>query len=131
MLEFEQMCKNVLQPYSLQSKAAYLNSIEDTVMNWQKAYYGDNYKRLMKIKETWDPDRFWWFPQAIGESGAEAPIDGQLPGRWEPFSVNDPSAINAAGNNIKSVLRANLAIRNLRILRIMTGLCTLSDNLNS
>ena len=122
MIDFEQRCKSELAPFTLQHNAAYLNYIDDTQVKWQEAYYGGNYDRLTKIKKKWDPNNFWWFPQAIGESGrdrndkneddgAEPPKPGKIPKRWEEFSVKDPSVIDSAGDSIRGVLRANLEAR--------------------
>jgi hypothetical protein len=97
MLEFEQKCKKLLEPHALQGKAAYANYIDDTVLHWEKAYYGDNYEKLRQIKKMWDPDRDWHFPQAIGESKVRlSDVDGKLPGRWELYLVKNPSAIDTA-----------------------------------
>lgn len=60
-----QRCKELLTPFSLEGKAAYLNYIDGTLVNWQQAYYGDNYQRLREIKSVVDPTNFFYFDQSI------------------------------------------------------------------
>ncbi|MFE0135310.1 FAD-binding oxidoreductase [Streptomyces sp. NPDC059037] len=47
------------------SGAAYQNYADPTLTNWRKAYYGDAAPRLKKLKQQYDPKRFFDFPQAI------------------------------------------------------------------
>ena len=44
----------------------YQNYTDPTLKNWQHAYYGSNYNRLLAIKHEIDPDRAFEFRQAIG-----------------------------------------------------------------
>ncbi|KAG0016639.1 hypothetical protein BGZ81_011106 [Podila clonocystis] len=44
---------------------AYQNYIERDFPNWLHAYYGDNVHRLQQIKEKFDPNNVFTFPQAI------------------------------------------------------------------
>jgi hypothetical protein len=45
---------------------AYVNYIDPLQREWAKAYYGDNYARLLKVKAAIDPDNFFDFQQGIG-----------------------------------------------------------------
>ncbi|MEV0117930.1 FAD-binding oxidoreductase [Streptomyces sp. NPDC050844] len=47
------------------SGAAYQNYADPTLTNWRKAYYGDAAPRLKKLKQQYDPKRFFDFPQAL------------------------------------------------------------------
>jgi hypothetical protein len=53
-----------LAPFT--SGEAYQGYIDPTLRTWRKAYYGDNYGRLVEIKRRHDPERVFDFPQAIG-----------------------------------------------------------------
>ncbi|KAF9557294.1 BBE-domain-containing protein [Agrocybe pediades] len=70
-LDFANRCKNTFLPYAIECKAAYLNYIDSTVQNWQQAYYGDNYHRLQKVKDAWDPTNFFHFDQSIELTGTK------------------------------------------------------------
>lgn len=45
---------------------AYVNYIDSRLENWQMAYYGDHYSRLLHTKNRVDPAHFFHFHQSIG-----------------------------------------------------------------
>jgi hypothetical protein len=53
-----------MRPYV--SGQAYQNYIDPALLGWQRAYYGENLKRLESIRSTVDPHHYFNFPQAIG-----------------------------------------------------------------
>jgi FAD/FMN-containing dehydrogenase len=50
----------------LSNGESYQNYIDPRLADWRTAYYAENYDRLVAVKNTYDPDRFFDFPQAIG-----------------------------------------------------------------
>ncbi len=53
-----------MRPYV--SGMCYQNYIQYGISNWQNAYYGSNYKRLLALRRSVDPKHVFTFPQAIG-----------------------------------------------------------------
>lgn len=47
------------------SGAAYQNYTDPTLPNWRKAYYGEAATRLTKLKNEYDPNHFFTYPQAL------------------------------------------------------------------
>ncbi len=80
------MVKNVEWAYDFFEKmseagnatGAYVNYIDPLQHDWAKMYYGDNYKRLVSIKEKIDPDNFFNFQQSIGSDFNPPKVLGDL-----------------------------------------------------
>ncbi|ARP71432.1 FAD-binding oxidoreductase [Streptomyces pluripotens] len=52
-----------MQPYA--SGAAYQNYTDPTLRNWREAYYGAAAAKLTRVKEQYDPTRFFSYPQGL------------------------------------------------------------------
>lgn len=50
----------------LETSAAYVNFPDPDLRQWQSAYYGDNYDRLVRIKHRYDPGGLFHYAQAVG-----------------------------------------------------------------
>ncbi|MFF3754693.1 FAD-binding oxidoreductase [Streptomyces sp. NPDC002018] len=46
----------------------YQNMPDPLLTDWQRAYYGENHRRLTEVKKQYDPGRFFRFPQAISST---------------------------------------------------------------
>jgi hypothetical protein len=53
----------LLHPFG--SGGVYPNFPDPDLPDWGRAYYGENYGRLRKLKATYDPDNFFSFPQSL------------------------------------------------------------------
>ncbi|WP_026178865.1 FAD-binding oxidoreductase [Streptomyces hokutonensis] len=45
---------------------SYINFPDERLEDWQQAYYGGNYDRLVQVKNAYDPGNFFNHPQSIG-----------------------------------------------------------------
>ena len=48
------------------SGRAYQNYLDPELENWQQAYYGGNYAKLVQVRERYDPEHIFNLPQGIG-----------------------------------------------------------------
>lgn len=47
------------------TQGVYVNSIDLSIKNWHKEYYGENFERLTRVKAKYDPENLFRFPQSI------------------------------------------------------------------
>jgi FAD/FMN-containing dehydrogenase len=58
--------RDAMTPYV--GNTAYVNYADAQLQNWERAYYGANYARLQEVKQRYDPDQLFTFPQAVTPS---------------------------------------------------------------
>ncbi|HVX22094.1 MAG TPA: FAD-dependent oxidoreductase [Acidimicrobiales bacterium] len=54
------------------TEQSYQNFADPALADWQRAYYGENFPRLVEVKRTYDPGDLFTFPQGIPVSAAAA-----------------------------------------------------------
>ncbi len=52
-----------MEPYF--DGSTYQNFIDPTQKNWEQSYYGQNFNRLVQVKQAYDPDNIFNFEQSI------------------------------------------------------------------
>ncbi|KAI8239029.1 FAD-linked oxidoreductase ZEB1 [Colletotrichum sp. SAR 10_96] len=57
---------------------SYINEGSVYEKDWQQAYWGANYERLLSIKKTVDPDDVFWCEPCVGNEGWEVVDEGRL-----------------------------------------------------
>lgn len=57
---------------------AYLNEADPNEMDWQQAFYGDNYHNLLAIKRKYDPDHRLYAFKAVGSDAWRVTDNGRL-----------------------------------------------------
>ncbi|KAF4909658.1 FAD-linked oxidoreductase ZEB1 [Colletotrichum fructicola] len=57
---------------------SYINEGSVYEKDWQQAYWGANYDRLLSIKKTVDPDDVFWCEPCVGNEGWEVVDEGRL-----------------------------------------------------
>lgn len=65
--EYEAVCwVNETKAYLDQvGQGTYRGFTDFDLDNWQEQYYGSNYSRLMAVKQKYDPNNVFQFPQSI------------------------------------------------------------------
>lgn len=56
----------------------YGNEADVLTADFGRAFWGDNYGRLVHLKRKWDPQDVFWCPACVGSEGWEETEDGQL-----------------------------------------------------
>jgi hypothetical protein len=56
----------------------YLNEADVYEPDWQQAFWGDNYERLLEIKRKYDPHGTFWCLPCVGNEDWEMNGSGRL-----------------------------------------------------
>ncbi|KID84875.1 6-hydroxy-D-nicotine oxidase [Metarhizium guizhouense ARSEF 977] len=57
---------------------AYINEADFQQKDWQRVFYGENYKRLLEIKRKYDSKGLFYHRIAVGSEGWKAQEDGRI-----------------------------------------------------
>ena len=57
---------------------AYMNEADFRQANFQQAFFGDNYARLLEIKNRYDPQGFFYTVKAVGSEAWDVAADGRM-----------------------------------------------------
>lgn len=55
---------------------SYMGEADPAEPDWQQSFYGDNYERLLEIKQKWDRWDLFWAQTAVGSEGWEVRNNG-------------------------------------------------------
>jgi hypothetical protein len=55
---------------ALPGSGSYINESDYHLKDWQKAYWGENYPRLLKAKRLYDPENFFTCHHAVGSESS-------------------------------------------------------------
>ena len=72
MISFGENNGDVDTWYSLGANS-YFSESAYTMENWQERYWGDNYARLLEVKQEYDPKNFFWCRHCVGSEGVRTP----------------------------------------------------------
>ena len=73
--QFLEEFKKDLRPDSMDKVAAYVNFPDRKLREYESAYYGENYKKLQKVKAYWDSGNLFRSPQGVRLPGGQTGSD--------------------------------------------------------
>lgn len=57
---------------------AYMNEADFNQLNWQETFYGDNWDKLLSIKNKWDPNSLFYNLKGVGSEAWTVAADGRM-----------------------------------------------------
>ena len=57
---------------------AYMNEADFRQLNWQEDFFGNNYRKLLGIKDKWDPNHLFYAVTAVGSERGTVAADGRM-----------------------------------------------------
>ncbi|KAI0142709.1 FAD binding domain-containing protein [Xylariaceae sp. FL1272] len=64
---------------------SYLNEADVEEPNWQQSFFGDNYRRLLTVKRSWDPWQLFYTAVGVGSEEWAVRLDRGLPTQDGPL----------------------------------------------
>ncbi|KAI1857161.1 hypothetical protein JX265_011362 [Neoarthrinium moseri] len=80
-LEVQKKITEVAQPIieaATPGSGAYMNEADWRQPNFQEAFFGSNYEKLLQVKRKWDPKSLFYAVAAVGSEGYVVQEDGRL-----------------------------------------------------
>lgn len=81
MLAYQRLMTDTVMP-ALEAvtpgSGAYMNEADFLQPNFQQAFFGDKYERLLAIKKKYDPDMFFYATKAVGSEVWSVAEDGHM-----------------------------------------------------
>lgn len=80
-LAAQDLITDVLQPIierATPGMGAYINEADFRQPDWKEAFYGENYDRLLAVKQKWDPKGVFFCPLAVGSDAWTVANDGRM-----------------------------------------------------
>ncbi|KAF7537125.1 hypothetical protein G7054_g3948 [Neopestalotiopsis clavispora] len=74
---------------------AYLNEADPNQPEWQTAFYGENYDRLLQVKDKYDPEYVFHAHTAVGSDAYWVDDMGRLCRKRDPVSACNTEAVEA------------------------------------
>lgn len=60
------------------NSGAYMNEADFRQPNFQEAFFGGNYDKLLEIKNKWDPDHFFYAIDSVGSTYWDVAANGRM-----------------------------------------------------
>ncbi|KAF1925976.1 isoamyl alcohol oxidase [Didymella exigua CBS 183.55] len=80
-LETQQKMTNVIMPIveaATPGSGSYVNEADFNQKNWQTTFWGDNYSKLLSIKQKWDPSGLFYATVGVGSEAWVVQNDGRM-----------------------------------------------------
>ena len=61
---------------------AYFNEADSNELDWQRSFFGDNYEKLLAVKEEIDPENVLWCKKCVGSEVFAEQGNGRLCKAW-------------------------------------------------
>lgn len=68
----------IMPPLQKLASGAYMNEADWRNPRWKEEFYGENYEKLVKVKNEWDRDGLWWVETGVGSDKRTIDKNGRL-----------------------------------------------------
>lgn len=81
MLELQEKMTNEIIPQIKSvtpGSATYMNEADFQEPNWKEEFFGDNYSKLLQVKQKWDPENLFYVLKGVGSDAWEVDHNGRM-----------------------------------------------------